>query len=85
MKLCIDCQFHARKAVQLPPGHPAGTAMMVDLCTHDECRMPVVGEQVPCEMARRENVFCGFQAKYFKLKEVKPEPPEGTKNVIQLA
>ena len=54
---------------------------MIPVCRHEECRHPVYGEPVPCDLARREMVFCGFQGKYWTMKEEK-EMPKAT--LVQL-
>lgn len=79
MKICKECDFCEEKVVdmQLPNGQSIPQMGMV--CMHEECRDPVVGEQIPCNISRREQAFCGIQGKYYKLKEVKPMAP-----VIQL-
>lgn len=67
MKLCKDCKF-MEKQVVAQQGH----AQTVPVCVHDECRHPVYGDPVPCQVARQELVFCGFQAKYWVKKEEQP-------------
>ena len=54
-----------KQAVETGPGR----LEMLPICSYEECRHPVYGDPVPCDLARRESVFCGFNGKYFKLKE----------------
>jgi len=60
-----------KKAVRTGPQ----SMEMVPVCRNDECRHPVDGEPVPCQIARQEVVFCGFQAKHWKKKEEDPNKP----------
>ena len=69
MKLCKDCQFMEKQAMQVGP-----SAQMVPHCMHEECRHPVYGDPVPCQVARQEIVFCGFKAQYWKKKEEQQKP-----------
>lgn len=64
MKFCKDCNFSKKEQFQTPAGWQS-----VMLCQNMECRDPVSGDMIPCEIARREQVFCGIQAKHFKQKE----------------
>lgn len=75
MKHCVNCNYHKRDMVDFPNGQ-RGLAM---LCQHDECTDPVDGSQIPCSVARREELFCGFKGKLFKIKE---EPQEA--KILQL-
>lgn len=81
MKFCTDCDFSKKEVVQFPNGQ----AGMVLVCQNMECRNPVDASMFPCEIVRREQIFCGIGAKYFKLKEVPvgPAKKEGS-SVIQL-
>lgn len=76
MKICRDCEFHKRGVVQMGPQQG-----LMDVCTNSECRDPVEGNPLPCQVARQQLVFCGFEAKYFKKKE---EAPKQDASVIQL-
>lgn len=55
---------------------------MLFVCQHEECVDPVVGEPVPCNVARRDPAFCGVGARYYKKAD---ETPKQEKNVIELA
>ena len=71
MRYCKDCQYSKKEYVQV--GNQAG---MVLVCENEECRNPVDGSAFPCDLLRREVVFCGLVGKHFKAKE---EPKqEGT-------
>lgn len=76
MKHCVKCEFFAEEMVQ----HPSGQLMKAFICKHSENTDPVTGEPVPCSIARREQIFCGHQAKYYKA--AKPKQEES--NVIQI-
>ena len=80
MKICVDCEFHKRAAVQM-----GSQASMVDICVHPECRDPVGGSPLPCQAARQQVVFCSIEAKHFVKKEAPPANAEVAKSVIQLA
>lgn len=72
MKLCKNCEFAHKETYQ----HPANLSLQtIFLCANEECREPVNGDMIPCELARREQVFCGIQAKHYKLKEEKAPTP----------
>lgn len=77
MRICIDCEFATSRAVQVGP-NPNQIGMAI-VCLNSECRDPVSGDPLPAVVARQQEVFCSFKAKYFQAKEVKPEAP-----VIQL-
>lgn len=79
MKICTDCQFHKRSALTHPQSQQP---MMMDVCVHKECQDAIVGGPIPAMMARQQQVYCGFEAKYFKLKESEPKATDS--NVIQL-
>jgi hypothetical protein len=70
VKICRDCEFFKNAAVDMGKG-----LEMMAVCTNDECRDPVDGSPMPAIVARKEQVFCGIQAKYFKLKVEKPAGP----------
>ena len=70
MKFCKDCAHAKKDVINTPHG-----LMPLYLCESMECRDPVSGDMLPCELARREQVFCGIQAKHFVVKEVKPAAP----------
>lgn len=65
MKHCVNCNFYKREMVDFPNGQRGLAA----LCASEECTDPVDGSQIPCSIARREELFCGFKGRYFKLKE----------------
>ena len=76
LKICKDCSFAKRAVIDMGPGQSG----MGFTCTHQECRDPVNGEQLPCFIARREPVFCTITAKYFS-----PNKQEEVKaNVIEI-
>ena len=64
MKFCKDCEFAETKG--FIHNGKGGTIL---LCSNMECREPVLGDMIPCEFARKEQVFCGIQGKHFKLKQ----------------
>lgn len=64
MKFCKDCDHAKKETFQTPAGW-----QNILLCGSMECREPVNGDMIPCELARREQVFCGIQAKHFHQKE----------------
>lgn len=78
MKICADCRFGSSAAVQVGPSQHA----MMEICRHLECRNAVTGEPVPAMQARKEIVYCTFEARYFEPKQQPKE--EITDNVIQL-
>lgn len=75
MKFCKDCQHSKKETFQTPAGW-----QNILLCENMECREPVSGDMIPCELARREQVFCGIQAKHFSPKQDTPPAP-----VLELA
>lgn len=75
IKICKDCYYHKRAVVDIGNGQSG----MGFVCSHEDCRDPIIGDALPCNIARREIVFCGIGAKFFKEKE---EPV--TAPVIQL-
>lgn len=77
MKTCVSCDFKSEAPFQLPDGR----YQMMFICKHNECIDPVSGDAIPCPVARRDPVFCGISARYWKEKE--KEAPKG--NVIELA
>lgn len=84
MKFCKDCQHSKKEYVTLGP-QAAHQAML--FCKQEDCLNPVDASMFPCELVRREAVFCGITAKYFKAKEETPpeEPVKEAGNVIQLS
>lgn len=70
MKICKNCEYCQKGVFETAHG-----PQMTYLCTNDECCDPVDGTAIPAHIARKEQVFCGIQAKYFKLKEVKDPGP----------
>lgn len=76
MKYCKDCEYFKIEYMKVPEG-----MAKVPLCLNPECADPVFGEPMTADSVRRSTLFCGIEAKYYKLKEIKQEP---TKNVIQL-
>jgi hypothetical protein len=68
MKLCKDCVSSKKEGIETPQGWKT-----ILFCANDECREPVNGDMLPCEITRREQVFCGIQAKHFMQKE-EPKP-----------
>lgn len=78
MKICTECKFSKVETVDLQNGQ-LGRVMC---CTHEECRDPVNGALLPCNVTRQQAVFCGFKGQYFEQKA----PVEATSDsVIQLA
>lgn len=69
MKHCVNCEYMKLEVI-----NQNGRAGRIPFCTHEECSNPVTGEMLPCEIVRAQDSFCGLGAKYFQLKEVKPEP-----------
>ena len=65
MKVCKDCKFAEKKVMQVGP-HDFANALM---CMNVECRDVLEGNPVPCLNARQADVYCGFNAKHFKVKE----------------
>ena len=78
MKICINCQYHVKKGVQISP-QQMGVGIF---CTHPDCCEPVTGDPLPCNMARTAD-FCTLKGLKFKAIEKKVEPDKAT--VIQLA
>lgn len=78
MKTCVSCKFKKEESFQMPDGR----YQMMFICHHEECIDPVVGEPVPCNVARRDPVFCGVNARYYIKLE---EKPKQEKNVIEIA
>lgn len=64
MKFCKDCSSCHKEGMTTPSGFK-----VISLCANMECRDPVDGSMIPCQIARQEQVFCGIQAKYFSKKE----------------
>ena len=82
MKHCNECEFHSRQAVQIGPNpNQLGVAFV---CTHKECSDPVDGSPLPCSLSRRDSIFCGITARFYKKAEAKPQTDTETK-VIELA
>lgn len=84
MKICAECKFSKRDIVEVAPGQGASTLV----CTHEECRDPVQGGQIPAMIARQQVVFCGFGARYFEAKAgTTPASPSGEApaSLIQVA
>lgn len=75
MKFCKDCEFAKKEVVQLPGG-----MQTMLFCENMECRDPVEGKMIPCEIARRELVFCSIKAVHFKQREEK-----GPATVLEIA
>lgn len=71
MKFCVGCKHAKKEYVQTPQGHGS-----ILVCTHSECLHPVDASLLPCEVLRKQDVFCGFSARYFEPKEIVPEPQE---------
>lgn len=73
MKHCVNCEYHTLVTQEVPaPGGRMGMAR-IHACKHEECSNPVTGEPIGCDVARQDARFCDWEAKFFKLKEVKPE------------
>lgn len=70
MKFCKDCEFSHKESIQTPSGWQT-----LLFCENMECRDPVEGKMIPCEIARRELVFCSIKAIHFKQKEEKAPAP----------
>lgn len=80
MKFCKDCDYSKKEVVQVGP-----TQMQTILvCNNENCLNPVDASSFPCDMVRREVVFCGIAGKHFKAKEEKKEEPKTEGTVIQL-
>lgn len=84
MKICADCKYSKKEFVQMTPNQMG--AILV--CTNMECRDPVEGGPIPCNVARSQPAFCGLPAKYHEPKPedaavLAPAPAEGS--VIQVA
>jgi hypothetical protein len=60
MRYCKDCDHSKKEGFQTPQGWQT-----IMICESGECREPVSGDMIPCEIARREQVFCGIQGKHF--------------------
>lgn len=80
MKHCVKCKFFSEEMIK----HPSGQLVTAYICKHDENTDPVTAEPVPCALARREQIFCGHQAKHYKEAPEKPKQEENN-NVIQLS
>jgi hypothetical protein len=76
MKFCVDCQFSKKQVIETPKGF-----VTMLFCENMECRDPVDGSMLPCDLVRKEQVFCAIQAKHFKQKE---EPVKATLLEIKL-
>lgn len=53
---------------------------LILVCGHGDLRDPVDGGRVPCALARKEEILCGYKGKYFEV--FKGE--EDSNNVIAL-
>ena len=78
MKICVNCQYHVKKAVQVDATH-MGLGIF---CIHPDCCEPVTGDPLPCNMARTAD-FCTLKGLKFKAIEKQPEPQKAP--VIQIA
>lgn len=64
MKICVNCQYHVKKGVQIDPTH-MGVGIF---CTHPDCCEPVTGDALPCNIARTPD-FCTLKGIKFKALE----------------
>lgn len=78
MKICMECDFYKRATLQAPDGRVG----MADICVNSECRDPVDGSPLPCQVARQQVAFCGIDAKHYRQKK---EAPKKEASVIQLS
>lgn len=85
-KICADCDFAKKETMEGPRGFQIGY-----FCTHQNSRDLVSGDFVPAGVARSNDVYCGPNGKYFKVREkespvkvVAPEAPVES-NLIALA
>lgn len=64
-KLCSECHHVKKEPMQVAPGQMG----MGYMCGNPENRDPIEGAPVPCAIARRELVMCGWEGKKWKAKE----------------
>lgn len=70
MKICVNCEFKENKVMDTPHG-----LQSMFVCNHPECSDPVIGEPIPCNIARTNENFCGMKAKYYQKAEEKEPAP----------
>ena len=61
MKLCKNCALAEGIFLQNGPNFEK-----VLICTHSECRGPVIGEPLPCNHARGHRDYCSIKGKYYR-------------------
>ena len=64
MKVCKDCEFCSDKAAQ----DDRGNIGRIMICLNKECGDVLDGHPIPCANARNIPQYCGFEARYFKLR-----------------
>ena len=79
MKICKDCEYFNQKSVNVGNG-----LALAAVCKHEECRDPINGDELFCQTARKEDVFCGIKARYYKKKEEEARAKSEDGKVIQL-
>jgi len=66
MRHCINCDYMQKETAQDPR---SGQMYVQMYCKYSECTDPVTADPIPCSIARKEESFCGFRAKFYKKAE----------------
>lgn len=77
MKFCTNCTHSTKEVVGGQQGYAT-----VYVCHHPECLHPVDASLLPCEAVRKQDIFCGFSAKYYSEKVQEPAKEETKGSVI---
>lgn len=67
IKTCITCKYKQDEYNHVN--------QKIFLCSNQFCKDPVIGEPIPCNIARQQQIFCGFEGRFYEQSEPEVKAP----------